>query len=489
MEKLTKEGPEDRQSSGISIFTVPNSLDETKENISISTIRQVKPSKKEIVNQAIKYHLQGNILQAKKRYQYVIELGSNDPIVFSNYGLILRDQGKTKESEYLLRKAIELKPDFVAPYSNLGEMLISLDRFSEAERLLRKAINLNPNNIQSLNNLAILLLNKGENDLALKYFYRCVELTRVNRSEESNDYRFLKISKAKIDHDIEQFEYLASQNCVTKNFNELATIYKRVDAEISWPSETTLIDLTGKYLTLLKDSYNRLIHKVEVTRIEDGAVNSNLDFDRITNDYFEHEFGLTCIDNFLTTEALESLRKFFLGSTIWFDVKGGGYLGAYLNEGLANPLILQIAEELRKKFPEILQSYPIKQIWAFKYDSRAMRETSLLGGTGVHADQAAVNLNFWITSNEANLNPDSGGIIVYEVEAPKEWEFNTYNQDEKKMKAHLKKSNGNKKIFPHKSNRAVLFNSNLFHETDTYEFKEGYENRRINVTMLFGNRN
>ena len=40
----------------------------------------------------------------------------------------------------------------------------------------------------------------------------------------------------------------------------------------------------------------------------------------------------------------------------------------------------------------------------------------------------------------------------------------------------------------YKGNRAVIFNSNLFHETDSYEFKEGYENRRINVTMLFGDR-
>ena len=37
-------------------------------------------------------------------------------------------------------------------------------------------------------------------------------------------------------------------------------------------------------------------------------------------------------------------------------------------------------------------------------------------------------------------------------------------------------------------NRAVVFNSNLFHETNSYEFKEGYENRRINVTLLFDRR-
>ena len=33
-----------------------------------------------------------------------------------------------------------------------------------------------------------------------------------------------------------------------------------------------------------------------------------------------------------------------------------------------------------------------------------------------------------------------------------------------------------------------LLNFFLFHKTDNIRFKTGYENRRINVTMLFGNR-
>ena len=41
---------------------------------------------------------------------------------------------------------------------------------------------------------------------------------------------------------------------------------------------------------------------------------------------------------------------------------------------------------------------------------------------------------------------------------------------------------------PYHENRAVIFNSNLFHQTDNLDFKDGYENRRINVTMLFGTR-
>ena len=41
---------------------------------------------------------------------------------------------------------------------------------------------------------------------------------------------------------------------------------------------------------------------------------------------------------------------------------------------------------------------------------------------------------------------------------------------------------------PHRCNRMVMFNSNLVHKTDAFRFRPGLTNRRINVTMLFGDR-
>ena len=41
-------------------------------------------------------------------------------------------------------------------------------------------------------------------------------------------------------------------------------------------------------------------------------------------------------------------------------------------------------------------------------------------------------------------------------------------------------------IVPYRENRAVLFESRLFHRSDAPEFATGYENHRINLTLLFG---
>ena len=164
------------------------------------------------------------------------------------------------------------------------------------------------------------------------------------------------------------------------------------------------------------------------------------------------------------------------------------YVGAYLTEGLACPLVLQIAEDLRNKLPKIFKNHHLTQLWAYKYDSRAFGINNSFKGINVHADFAAVNVNFWITPKSANLDPSSGGLIVYNTEAPLEWDFKTYNNNEEKIRAEIEKCDQKKTIIPYNENRVVIFNSNLFHETDKIEFSEGYENRRINITMLFGRR-
>jgi hypothetical protein len=54
------------------------------------------------------------------------------------------------------------------------------------------------------------------------------------------------------------------------------------------------------------------------------------------------------------------------------------------------------------------------------------------------------------------------------------------------METLLKPTNYANVTIPYKQNRAVLFDSALFHHTDKFKFKKGYENRRINLTLLYG---
>ena len=111
-----------------------------------------------------------------------------------------------------------------------------------------------------------------------------------------------------------------------------------------------------------------------------------------------------------------------------------------------------------------------------------------MSGIQIHADEAAVNVNFWITPDDANLDPDHGGLVVWDKVAPLDWNFDQYNGDVELPRRFLKEAGARSVTVPYRANRAVIFDSDLFHETDTITFKDGYENRRLNVTLLYGRR-
>ncbi len=138
--------------------------------------KKSKPSKEQIINQAYKFHSQGNISEAAKLYQYFIDQGFNDHRVFSNYAVILRHLDRLQEAELLYRKAIELNPDYAEAHSNLGNTLRHLDRLQKAELSTRKAIELNPDYAEAHSNLGIILKDLGKIKEAELSYRKAIEL-------------------------------------------------------------------------------------------------------------------------------------------------------------------------------------------------------------------------------------------------------------------------------------------------------------------------
>ena len=120
----------------------------------------------------------------------------------------------------------------------------------------------------------------------------------------------------------------------------------------------------------------------------------------------------------------------------------------------------EIAAGLAAKLPLVFRKHRLTQMWGFKYDNE-------LRGITVHADTAAVNVNFWITPDEANLDPQSGGLVIWGVAAPLDWAFEKYqNNDPRDIRQFLTDRQAASIVVPYRCNRAVIFDSDLFHETD-----------------------
>jgi tetratricopeptide (TPR) repeat protein len=236
----------------------------------------------------------------------------------------------------------------------------------------------------------------------------------------------------------------------------------------------------GQYLSELGVPPTELFHLGDGARISGPVINPAHTEGAILARWRDASPQLVVLDDFLALPALQKLRAYCLESTVWNRIYDAGYIGAIPADGFACPLLAQIAEEIAARWPRIVGPHTFKYLGAFKYDSELSR------GTNTHADLAAVNVNFYITPDEANLDPESGGMAVWNATIDTEPLMRQLNGSERAMQAYISSRRAVVTKIPHRSNRVVIFKSSLIHKTDDCAFKTGYENKRINVSLLFG---
>jgi hypothetical protein len=193
---------------------------------------------------------------------------------------------------------------------------------------------------------------------------------------------------------------------------------------------------------------------------------------------FADNGGMACVDNFLTPAALAQIQRFCLLSTAWRQSNRHGYVGGLAEHGFFSALLLQLAAELKQAVPELLRDHHLIYWWGFVYQHQRP-------GTDIHADQSDISLNFWVTPDSANLEPGTGGLDLWDVEAPANWTFGEYNAGDHRIRMYLKQAGAKQHSFAYGENRALLFKGSLFHQTAASRFADGFENRRRNITMLF----
>jgi len=341
-----------------------------------------------------------------------------------------------KEAEQLYRQILVLEPRPGEVHSNLALTLFFQGRTAEAIAALRRALEISPDDIGALYKLGNMLLRDGAGPARIaESFARFLSHARLSfGTGVCNDLPH------RLKHDREQQDYLA------ENFGLR-----------EWK-----------------------FHLADGGRTASPTINA-ANAAKATEEWNSRRPRIIVIDNLLSPEALEKLRRYCWGSTIWRETHPEGYLTAMPEHGLACPLIGQIDEDMRAAYPGILGMHQLRYLWAFKYDSR-------LRGVGTHADPSVVTFNFWITADEANLDPAHGGLTVWDVGMPAEWKTQQYIGDTAGCQAYLARAGAKSTTIPYRCNRAVVFSSELFHQTDHMDFKEGYTNRRINITMLYGRR-
>ena len=281
------------------------------------------------------------------------------------------------------------------------------------------------------------------------------------------------VPEPRLRHDYEQLDLLARRGKLDAAGQEALRVLKPYYDRSGDPQAT--FAPTGAQGQALRRALGTH-HHVPEAPFAARALGEN-DYGAIEDTYLAK--GLTVIDGFLSPEALAALRAYSEEATVWKSYNRHGYVGSLVALGFAPRVLLAIADELKRAMPRVIGDQPLLQAWGYKYDQR-------LQGINMHADFARVNVNFWITPDDACLDPESGGMVVYDLPVPKSWSFADYNTDPARLASYVRLHGARPLTVAHRANRCVVFDSSLIHVTDRMSFRSGYENRRVNVTLLYG---
>jgi tetratricopeptide (TPR) repeat protein len=429
-----------------------------------------------LVADAVAHHREGRLVEAETLYRAALAVSPGHAPVTHNLGVIAAAQGRHREAIGCFDAAIAADPGYIAAHYNRAVALMALGEIDDAIGSFSRACSLDPQHYEAHRALGFLWLSKGDLGRALDHFARTYELRRGDDRTGIAAKSLTTTARHKLLHDVEQFRYLASRSRDGRRFEALAQHYEAVARDIP----EGFVPLSEDYADRLGEDYNTAVHVRSAPQLGGGALAARPDRDAIVQAFEGPSAGAVAFDELLTPAALLSLRRFLLESTIWHDFNHiGGFVASYLEDGLGCPLLLQVADDLRRLLPELLGEHPLTQAWAFKaLEAEAAVEA--------HADDAAISVNFWIAPTAANLNPDRGGMVVCRAPPPSGWELTGYESDRDRIVTFLEQNRAECLIVPYRENRAVLFKSRLFHASDVPKFAPGYENHRINVTLLFG---
>jgi hypothetical protein len=386
--------------------------------------------------------------------------------------------GRYGEAADALRALVQREPS-VAVLVALADMAFQLGELTEAKENALKAVAAAPREHSARVLLARVRTALDERDAALADFRAALELARPQTAPAGSGPIALPAHQAL--HNLEQLIYLEQADKLAPG--TLLPVPATV-RDVAQRKLNQMLDVAGDEIPTipLGGQFGRLVADPPFVLHDEAppgvCLNRRDDWSDVVKAFTGEGKGIAFVDHLLTPEALAQLQRFCLRSTVWRRSYPTGYLGANPESGFFSALLLQIAAELRQALPELLGEHHLNYWWSFVCQHQRP-------GIDIHADQSDISLNFWITPDQANLQPGGGGLDVWDVAAPDDWTFDDYNRGEKDIHAYLRQKGARRTSIAYAENRGLVFRGSIFHQTAPLRFAEGFENRRRNVTMLF----
>jgi Flp pilus assembly protein TadD len=266
-----------------------------------------------LVADAIARSQAGQPAEAERAYRAALALAPGDPEATHNLGVAVAAQGRHREAVGCFEAALQSDPRFVSAHFNRGVGLIRLGETEEAINAFSRATQLDPQLYEGHRILGFLWLSRGERGRSLDHFARTYELRRGDDRTTIGLKSLTTATRHKLEHDAEQFLYLSQRTRDRLRFELLARSYRAIAAKL--PNKVTA--LSDAQIEVLGDDYNAPIHSRAAPEVAGRAINERTDREALAAQFDQQR--AVFVDDLLTPQALDSLRRFLLESTIWHD--------------------------------------------------------------------------------------------------------------------------------------------------------------------------
>lgn len=185
--------------------------------------------------------------------------------------------------------------------------------------------------------------------------------------------------------------------------------------------------------------------------------------------------GIVVIDNFLSNNTCNLLRKFALYPPFGYQDFYPEYKAVNfdpLSDGIDQ---IKVVDEFKSKI-KFLGDIQYTRSWCFCYDNKSR-------GVGPHADPSYININIWVTPNHCINDSKKNGLKIYHKLRDENVPHSLYNGNI----AYISKQINDQKftIVPYKYRRATIFLGSMYHQTMGVDMKDGHDNKRVSYTYLF----
>ena len=128
----------------------------------------------------------GNYVKAIEHIQQAVLISPEQPVFLNNLGNVLKEMGELDRSVQAYQQALEINPQYAEAHNNLGNVLKEMDRLDESVHAYQQALKINPQYAEAHKNLSLSYLKLGNFKQGWEEYqwrWKCDEFAAENRKD------------------------------------------------------------------------------------------------------------------------------------------------------------------------------------------------------------------------------------------------------------------------------------------------------------------